>query len=112
MQITFLVGNQTEYIILKKTVYSSKLKPLYTAFLHGIKRFEYRIEVKFNKDPLAVEQNKYLNKIVTVYIFYELDAWPRTPTKKFIFKSILFGVTSIIKNSDKEKYVYSIVTTE
>ena len=32
--------------------------------------------IKFDKDPLAVEQNNYLSKIVTVYIVYDLDAWP------------------------------------
>ena len=35
-----------------KRVYNSKLKPLYTAFLHSIKLSEYRIGLKFDKDPL------------------------------------------------------------
>ena len=30
------------------------LKPLYTAFLHGIKLPGYRMRIKFDKDPLAV----------------------------------------------------------
>ena len=46
-----------------KGVYNSKLKPLYTAFLHSIKLFGYRIGIKFDKDPLAVEQNNYLIKL-------------------------------------------------
>ena len=33
--------------------------------------------MKFDKDPLAVEQNNYLTKIVNVYIVYELYDWPK-----------------------------------
>ena len=73
----------------------------------GIKLSEYRIRIKFDKDSLAVEQNNYLTKIVNVYIFYDLDAWPKNPTNNFKFKNCLFGATNIVKNSDKEKYVYS-----
>ena len=63
--------------------------------------------IKFDKDPLPVEQNNYLTKIVNVYIVYDLDAWLRNPTNNFKFKNCLFGATNIVKNSDKEKYVYS-----
>ena len=45
-----------------KGEYNSKLKPLYTAFLHSIKLSGYKMGIKFDKDPLAVEQNDYLNK--------------------------------------------------
>ena len=41
------------------------------------------------------------------YIVYDLDAWPRSPTNNFKFKNCLFRGTSIVKNSDKEKYVCS-----
>ena len=44
--------------------------PLYTAFLHSIKLSECKIRIKFDKDPMAVEQNKYLSKIVNVYLAY------------------------------------------
>ena len=63
---------------------------LYTAFLHSIKLSWYRIGIKFDKDPLAVEQNNYLTQIVNVYIVYDLDAWPRNPTNNFKFKNFLF----------------------
>ena len=33
--------------------------------------------------------------------------WPRNPTKNFKFKIYLFGASSIVKNSDGEKYLYS-----
>ena len=62
---------------------------------------------KFDKDPLAVEQNKYLTKIdQTVYIVYGLDAWLKIPSNNFKFKDCLFGATNIIKNSNEEKYLY------
>ena len=57
--------------------------------------------VKFDKDPLAVEQNNYVSKIVNVYIVFDLDAWPRNPTNNFKFKKCLFGATAVVKNSDK-----------
>ena len=40
-------------------------------------------------------------------IVYDLDAWPRYPTSNFKIKNCLFGPTNIVKNSDKEKYIYS-----
>ena len=88
-------------------MYNSKLKPKYTAFLHSIKVSEYQIGIKLDKDPLVVEQNNYLTKTVNVYIVYDLDAWPRNATNYFRFNNCLIGATNIVKNSDKEKYVYS-----
>ena len=88
-------------------VLNSKLKPLYTTFLNSIKLSGYRMRIKFNKDPLTVEQNNYLTKIVNVYIVYELNTLPKNPTNNFKFKNCLFGATNVVKYSDKEKYVYS-----
>ena len=33
----------------------------------------YTIKIKFDKDPLAVEHNNYLTKIVHVYVVHDLD---------------------------------------
>ena len=63
--------------------------------------------MKFDKDLLAVEQNNYLAKIVNVYIVYDLAAWPKIPLKTFTLKNCLFRATNIVKNSDKNKWVYS-----
>ena len=63
--------------------------------------------IKFEKDPIAVEQNTYLTKIGNVYIVYELNSIPINHTNNFKFKNCLFGATNIVKNSDKEKHVYS-----
>ena len=53
--------------------------------------------IKFDKDPLAIEQNNYLTKIVNIYLVYDLDAWPRNPTSNFKFKNCLFGATNVVK---------------
>ena len=84
-------GKSADYVLSWKSkgLYTSKLTPLYTAFLHSIKLSEYRIGMKFDKDPLAVEQNNSLSKIVNVYIVYDLDAWPRNPTTISNLKNLL-----------------------
>ena len=84
-----------------------KLKPLHTFFLHSAKLSGYRIGIKFDKDPLALEQNKYLSKILNVYMVYDLDALPRNPTNNSKFKNYLFEATSVVESNDKEKYFYS-----
>ena len=75
--------------------------------------------MKCDNDPLAVEQNNYTTKMVNAYnsymlnahrkayIAYELDAWPKVPLDNLKFKNCLFGATSVVKNSDKEKWVNS-----
>ena len=90
-----------------KGVFNSKLKPLYTAFLYSINISEYKMDRKFDKAPLPVEQNYYLTKIGNVYIAYDLDAWRKIPLRNFTLKNCLFGATNIVKNTDKGKYVYS-----
>ena len=35
------------------------------------------MKIKFDKDPLAVDQKSYLTKVVNVYIVYNLDASSR-----------------------------------
>ena len=82
-------------------VFDSNLKPLHTAFAHSIKLSRYRIGIKFDKDPLAVEKkNNYLSKIVNLYIICDSDAWSRNPANNFKFTNCLFGATNIVKNSD------------
>ena len=54
-----------------QVVSSSTLLPLHTAFLHSIKLFGYNMKIKFDKEPLVVEQNHYTTKIVNGYIIYE-----------------------------------------
>ena len=82
-------------------MFNSKLKALYTAFFHSIKLSEYRIGIQFDKDPLAIQHNNYMTKIVNAYIVYDLDDWSRNLTNNFKFKNCLFGATNVVRNSDK-----------
>ena len=99
----------TDYILnwKSKGAYTSKLKPLLRAFSHSKKLSGYRMRIKFDKNPLAVEQNNYTTKIAIFYIVYDSDSWPKNLTDSLKFKNCLFGATNMIKNSDKEKDVYS-----
>ena len=38
---------------------------------------------------------------------YDLENWPKIPLRNISLKNCLFGVTNIVKNSDKSKYVNS-----
>ena len=75
--------------------------------MHSIKLSQYKIGIKFDKDPLAVEQNNYLIKFVNVCIDYDLVVWSKNLTSSFRFKNCLFGPTSVVKTNDKENYIYS-----
>ena len=68
-------------------------------------KLEYQIGIKLDKDPLAIEQDNYLIKIVSIYMIYDLAAWLRNTTNDFKFKNCLFEATNTVRNSDKEKYV-------
>ena len=48
---------EADYVIgwKSKGVHISKVKPMYTGFLHRIKFSGYEMGIKFDKDPLAVE---------------------------------------------------------
>ena len=61
---------------------------------------------KFDKAPLAEEQNNYLTKILNVYIIYDLAAQPRKFTYNLKLKICVFAATNIVKNSGKGKYAY------
>ena len=95
----------TDYVLSWKSeeVHNSELQSLCTAFLHSIKLSGYVMGIKFDKDPLVVEQNNYLIKILIVDIAHDLNAWPRYPSNNFKFENCLFRETSIIENCDKEK---------
>ena len=86
----FKIQNSKKTKVLEiEGVFDSKLMLLYTPYLNSIKLSVYRIGIKFDKHPLAVEQNNYLRKIVNVYIIYDLDALSRNSTIfKFEFKYI------------------------
>ena len=55
------------------------------------------MQIKFDKTTLALEQNKYATKTINVYIFYDLDAWPKNPTNDCKFKNCSFDTINIVK---------------
>ena len=57
----------------------------------------YKMGIKFDKDPLALEQSNYLAKIINVYIVYDLAVWPRNPDNNFKFKNCSFGASNVVK---------------
>ena len=99
----------TDYVLSwkSKRIYNSKLKTLYTAFLHSIKPSGCKMGIKIDKDHLAAKQIHYLTKIVNVYIVYDLKASPKIPLKNVTLKNCLFRATNIAKNGNKNKWVYS-----
>ena len=71
---------------------------------HSIKLSD-KVAIKFDKDPLAVEQNNFATKIVNAYTVYELDTSPNVTLKNYTLENCLSGATSIVKNRDKEQLV-------
>ena len=41
-----------------------------------------------------------------MYIVYDLDTWVKILLRNFTIRNCLFDATTIVENSDKEKYVY------
>ena len=63
--------------------------------------------MQLNNSPLVVEQNHFLTKNVNAYTVCDLDNQPKVPVRSFTIKNCLFCATTIVKNSDKEKWLYS-----
>ena len=95
--LEFKKDKSTDYVLSwrSKGVYISKLKPLYTAFLHSINLSGYRIGIKIDKDHLLVEKNNYATKIVNAYLASDLDVWPKNSTNNLKLKICLFGATNM-----------------
>ena len=89
-----------------KRINTTNLKPLHGAFLPQLRYDARKICVHVTKSPLVVEQNNHSTKIINAYIVYDLNDWPKVLLRNVTLKNCLFGATNIIKNSDKEKYVY------
>ena len=65
------------------------------------------MRIKFDKDSLLVKQDSYMTKIINAYIVYNLDNWSNNLLRNSTLKNCFFGATSIVKNSDKVKWLYS-----
>ena len=96
--IMLLFGNQRGYILLKLTIVYCFLAQHKTSWIQNSR-------IKFDKDPLPVEQNNFAIKLINAYIVYDLDAWPNNPLNNFELKNCLFGATNTAKKSGQEKLV-------
>ena len=90
-----------------KDLFDWKLLPLNDVFLPNKKYFGHKIGLQLNNTPLVVEQSNYETKNLNAYIVYNLDNWPKNPLRNFTSKNSLVGATNIIRNSDRNIYVYS-----
>ena len=48
-----------------------------------------------------------MTKIVNAYINCDTGTWPNKSIRNFTLKNCLVGATIIVKNSDKEKWIYN-----
>ena len=99
----------TEYVISwrSKILYTTNLAPINNYLLPNIVNFNKTIALQFDSTPLVLDQNNYIARTVSTYIVYDSDYWPKDPLGNFVLKNCLFGVINIVKNSDREKFVYS-----
>ena len=76
----------TDYVFSWKSnrVVNSKVKPLYNTFLNSIKISQYRIGIKFDKNPLAVEQNNTMIPNKSHHIVRRAS-WTLNSTQKWSF---------------------------
>ena len=80
-----------------KRLCCSKFRPLHTAFLRNMNFSGYRMGIKFDENPLAVEQKNYPTKVANAFIVYDLNAGPKVPLNNFELKNWLFDATNIVK---------------
>ena len=68
-----------------------------------------RVTLKFN-NPVLVQKSYsslYSNFILSLYIVYEWNKWPRNPTNNFTLKNCLFGTVKLTRSAEKSKFSYN-----
>ena len=53
--------------------------------------------IKFDKDPLVVEENNYMTKIVNAYSAYDLYVSPKIPLNNSKLKNCFFSATNMVQ---------------
>ena len=69
-----------------------------------------RIKLRVKLDSQCLKEDKVRlnhNKLVNIYIVYEINLWPYKQSTAFILVSFLFGAVRSVKNADFGKYKYS-----
>ena len=49
----------------------------------------------------------YGNFMLTLFIVYELNKWPRNPTNNITLKNCLFGIVKLTRNKEKTKFSHN-----
>ena len=76
-----------------KGAYSCILYLRHTAFFYRIKRFRYKIRIKFYKDTSVVEQNNFTTNIVNADMSYDFESSLKNYFSSFSLKCCLFSPT-------------------
>ena len=67
-----------------------------------------RIRLEFKGSCLNQDKVTFTsNKVVNLFIAYELDRWSQDLNTDFTLKNCLFGSIKLTKNADPDKYKYS-----
>ena len=68
-----------------------------------------RVILKFNNFVLVQKgfASLYSNFILSLYIVYELNNWPRNTTNNFPLKICLFGTVQLVRNTINSKFTYN-----
>ena len=66
-------------------------------------------KLKFNSSVLVEKFfcSLYSKFILNLRTVYELNTWPRNPTKNFTLKDSLFGTVKLVRNKIKSKFTYN-----
>ena len=49
----------------------------------------------------------YGNFMLTLFIVYELNKWPRNPTNNITLENCLFGIVKLTRNKEKTKFSHT-----
>ena len=67
-----------------------------------------KLRVKSNGSCLKFDKTTLIpNKIMNLYITFEIKSWPCYGYNLFVLRNFLFGVVTLTKNADPDKYPYS-----
>ena len=84
--------------------FDTSLQPTMSNLANG------RVNFEFSKSALVQKSffsSLYSNFILNLYIFYELNTWPRNPANKFSLKKYLFCTVKLARNTIKSKFTYN-----
>ena len=81
----------------------TNLEPAMSNLVNG------KIILKFNNSVLVqnICSSLYSNFNLNLYICYELNTWPSSPTNNITLRNCLFGTVKLTRNAGKNKFTYN-----